>query len=225
MIGIKDPIEREQLTIKYWESIKNAVDEVLCKDGKSRDTDKWNECFSEACMGWVRGLNSWKPDQGATTSTYSIGCAKNRIRTWLRRTNRWAYHESTWNNKFVSKELSGEGGVVYAPPEEIYSGNRYNTGHMNSVVLPMSYMRWWNDPDMASPEKEYLFAEKLHAARKILSPLYARWDKIDRGIFNKVIIALVPEPQYLLARYYKMSQSAISRRIVKLRKILRQENL
>jgi RNA polymerase sigma factor (sigma-70 family) len=220
---VKDLVKREQIALDCWEFLKKAVDEVLHKNGNIRDTEKWQECFSEACLGFVQGLNSYE-EGSAKPSTYCIHCAKNQVRTWLRKTNRWRQHESSWETKFVSSELTAlnDSFTKHAQPEDVYGGSQYNT---INCTLPMSYLRWWNDPDMASPEKEYLFAEKVHAARKILAPLYARWDKIDRGIFNKVIIALVPERQYILAKYYKMSQAAISRRIVKLRQILRQEDL
>jgi RNA polymerase sigma factor (sigma-70 family) len=200
MLGVQDPVEREQLTINSWERIKKKVDQVWKSGGtfsnaNVRQTDRWQDCFSEACLGFVKGLNSWDPDKPKQPQGYCLDCAANQVKDWLRRTNRWQSNEPQLS--IFCAEDNGD---------------------------PLSWEELFSD-NKTSTEEQLIFKQRVSIANHIVIPLHKKWDKIDRAIYRDIIIARYPKRQDMLAKYFKLSQQAISLREIKIRNQLRQEDL
>ena len=202
MPGIKDPGVRDYLAVVNWESIQNAVDYIWKSGGykPDRNTDQWRECFSEACFGFVKGLNSYpteNKDNTASYSTWCISCAKNQLRNWTRRTNRWPGNEKQISA--ISMDKSKEENIDW---EE-------------TLLVVSNY---------ADPEQTLIRKQKIQFARKRVAKIKRGLNKMDRIILTKHILALKPLTQVELADHLNVGQSTIHRKIIQLQIQLRLES-
>jgi RNA polymerase sigma factor (sigma-70 family) len=199
---IEDTNVREYLAQSCWESLSNIVNSVLRAGGSMtgshiRQTDKWKDCFSEACLGFVKGLNSYPTDNPNNTASYSswcLTCAKNQVRNWLGRTNRWEMNEMQLS-VFNTDDEDGE---------------------------PLTWEDTFSDYNPTA-EAQLIRKQRIVQAKKQVAKIKRKCSKLERKLITQYILSHNPKTQRDLAEGFNMSLGKINNLIQALKIRLRLE--